>query len=452
MAVTWRCLPGASGRLVRVLGPLRTNPRFRRCFLADQVNAAGTTMATGALAFTVLGVGGGASGIAMVLLATMGAGIVASPLGGVVADRLPRAVVISVVQIVIGLITVVETTLILTGRAAVWNLASLAGANSAAASFAGPARTGLIPSIVAAEQLGEANALSQLARHIVLTVGPAVGGGVVAVAGAGYGVGCNALSFFVSAALMAKVHAPRVTRQPSTVRADLVEGWTTIRTRRWIRACLTGAAVMVPAWHVGYGILGPPYAEARLGGPWAWGFIASSLGCGMALGAGVSLVWRPRRAGWTNCVGMAALALPDPLMAAGAPLPVVMAAVVVAACGLSMSVVAWRTAIQQDVPAEQQGRVSAFADLAEISLTPVGYLLVSPVTDAVGIRLTLLGCGVVVAAASLAPLLSREVRALTLVTTGPPPVEDLAIDPDPDGAAPDLSPPPGAPPVGTASP
>jgi hypothetical protein len=62
-------------------------------------------------------------------------------------------------------------------------------------------------------------------------------------------------------------------------------------------------------------------------GAWAWGFIASSLGADMALGAAVSLIWRPRRAGWTNCLGAAALALPDPLMAAGAPLSVVMAAV-----------------------------------------------------------------------------------------------------------------------------
>ena len=123
-------------------------------------------MATGALAFTVLSTGSGASGIAMVLLANMSAGIVVSPLGGVVADRLPRAVIISVVQVVIGLVTVIETVLIFTGRAAVWNLAALAGATSAAAWFSEPARTGLIRSIVAAEQLNEANALNQLARHL----------------------------------------------------------------------------------------------------------------------------------------------------------------------------------------------------------------------------------------------------------------------------------------------
>jgi MFS family permease len=410
-----------SGHLSRIIGPLRGDPRFLRCFVADQVNAAGTTMATGALAFTVLGTGGGAGGIALVLLAGMTAGIVVSPLGGVVADRLPRAVIIAVVQVAVGLVTVVEAALIFTDRAAVWNLAALAGANAAAASFSGPARTGLVGSIVAPERLHEANALSQLARHLVLAVGPAIGGTVVATAGAGYGVGCNAVSFFVSAALMARIHARRADRRPATMRADLVEGWRAIRCRPWIWSSLIGAAVMIPAWHVGYGILGPPYAAAHLGGAWAWGLIASSLGCGMALGAMVSLVWRPRRAGWTNCLGAAALAVPDPLMAAGAPLPAVMGGVLVAACGLSMAVVAWRTAIQQHIPADQQGRVSAFADVAEISLTPVGYLMVTPVTRALGVRTTLSACGIILVAANLAPLLNGDVRRLTLLTEAPRP-------------------------------
>jgi MFS family permease len=93
------------GRLARATALLRGDPRFLRCFLADQVNAAGTTMATGALAFIVLAAGGGAPGIAMVLLANMTAGIVVSPLGGVIADRLPRVAITSIVQVIIGLIT-----------------------------------------------------------------------------------------------------------------------------------------------------------------------------------------------------------------------------------------------------------------------------------------------------------------------------------------------------------
>ncbi|GAA4638972.1 hypothetical protein GCM10023196_098750 [Actinoallomurus vinaceus] len=209
-------------------------------------------MEVGALAFVVLGTGAGAPGIAMVLLANMVAGIVISPLGGVVADRLPRARIIAVVEVVIGLITVTETVLIATGRAAVWNLAALAAANSAAASFSEPARVGLIPAIAPAEQLQEANALVQLSRHVIRTVGPAIGGTIVATAGPAYGVGLNAVSFFASAALIATIHAPRAARRSSSLRADLVEGWSAVRSRPWIWASLIGAAVMVSGWHVGY--------------------------------------------------------------------------------------------------------------------------------------------------------------------------------------------------------
>ncbi|GLY78015.1 MFS transporter [Actinoallomurus iriomotensis] len=411
-----------AAHLRRITGPLRDNRRFRRYFIANQVNAAGTTMEVGALAFTVLASGGGPSGIAMVLMANMVTGILVSPLAGVAADRLPRAAIIAVVQVIIGLVTVTECVVIFAGRAQVWNLAALAATNSAAASFSSPAQTGLMSVIVPKDQLGEANALAQLSRHTIVTIGPAIGGTIVATAGAGYGVGLNATSFFASALLIAGIRAPRVPRQVAGIRADLIEGWRAVRTRSWIWTCLTGTAVMVPAWHIGYGILGPPWAKAHFGGAWAWGLIASSLGCGMAAGAAVSLLWRPRRAGWVNCLGAAALAIPDPLMAAGAPLPVVMAAVVVAAAGLSVSTVVWQTAVQQLVPVDQQGRVSAFVSIGEISLAPAGYLLVAPATGAIGVRGTLLGCGLVLAVANLAPLCSRDVRALTLLDT--PPRED----------------------------
>ncbi|WP_329243063.1 MFS transporter [Actinoallomurus sp. NBC_01490] len=411
-----------AAHLRRITGPLRDNRRFRRYFIANQVNAAGTTMEVGALAFTVLASGGGPSGIAMVLMANMVTGILLSPLAGVVADRLPRAAIIAVVQAIIGLVTVTECVVIFAGRAQVWNLAALAAANSAAASFCSPAQSGLMSVIVPKDQLGEANALTQLSRHTIVTIGPAIGGTIVATAGAGYGVGLNAISFFASALLIAGIPAPRIPRQAASIRTDLIEGWRAVRTRSWIWTCLIGTAVMVPAWHIGYGILGPPWAKAHFGGAWAWGLIASSLGCGMATGAAVSLLWRPRRAGWVNCLGAAALAIPDPLMAAGAPLPVVMAAVVVAAAGLSISTVVWQTAVQQLVPVDQQGRVSAFVSIGEISLAPAGYLLVAPATGAIGVRGTLIGCGLVLAVANLAPLCSRDVRALTLLDA--PPRED----------------------------
>src|SRR5262249_17517241 len=135
-------------QLRRITGPLRDSPRFRRYFIANQVNAAGTTMEVGALAFTVLASGGRPTRHAMRLMANMGTRILVRPLGGVVADRLPRAAIIAAVQVIIGLITITECVVIFAGQAQVWNLAALAAANSAAASFSSPARTGLMSLIV----------------------------------------------------------------------------------------------------------------------------------------------------------------------------------------------------------------------------------------------------------------------------------------------------------------
>ncbi|WP_433177455.1 hypothetical protein [Actinoallomurus sp. CA-150999] len=127
-----------------------------------------------------------------------------------------------------------------------------------------------------------------------------------------------------------------------------------------------------------------------------------------------------------TALGCAALALPDLLMAAGAPLPVVMGAVAVAAGGLSVASIAWQTAIQRHIPAAQRGRVAAWAGIAEISLAPVGYLLVAPVTGATGVRATLVGCGILLAIANLAPLLSRDVRRLTLHPPGSQKTEEIS--------------------------
>lgn len=54
-------------------------------------------------------------------------------------------------------------------------------------------------------------------------------------------------------------------------------------------------------------------------------------------------------------------------MPAGAPLLVAMGAVAVAVGGLSIASIAWRTAIQQHIPTAQQGRVAAYAGIAEFA-------------------------------------------------------------------------------------
>ncbi|RJL35690.1 hypothetical protein [Bailinhaonella thermotolerans] len=111
------------------------------------------------------------------------------------------------------------------------------------------------------------------------------------------------------------------------------------------------------------------------------------------------------------------MALPGLAMAAGAPLPVIAAAVVPAAAGLAVAAVTWRSLVQRHIPESQQGRVAAWVNLGEIALAPLAYLLVGPAVAALGLRGTLLVCGLGILAAATAPLAHPDVRKLTLRTS-----------------------------------
>jgi hypothetical protein len=74
--------------------------------------------------------------------------------------------------------------------------------------------------------------------------------------------------------------------------------------------------------------------------------------------------------------------------------------------------IAWATAKQRHVPAPLLGRVSSLDWLISIGLMPISYALTGPVSAAIGVRMTLIGAGVLGAAVTFAPLLSSRVRRL----------------------------------------
>src|SRR5262245_55056960 len=100
---------GVLGQAAEATAPLRGNPRYRRYFLAGLTSSAGTAMATGAVAAAVLQSGGGAPGIAMVFQGQMTATLVMLPIGGTLADRLPRVPLIVTVEMLIGTLVAVQT-------------------------------------------------------------------------------------------------------------------------------------------------------------------------------------------------------------------------------------------------------------------------------------------------------------------------------------------------------
>ncbi|MQY07646.1 MFS transporter [Actinomadura macrotermitis] len=170
----------------------------------------------------------------------------------------------------------------------------------------------------------------------------------------------------------------------------------------------------MPLWQVAFFVTGPLHARDHFGGAAAWGLVTAAFGAGMATGAAISLLAQPPRAAQIAAVGSAALALPPLAMAAGLPLPVVMAATALAATGLAMAQIAMRAAMQHHIPHSVQGRVAVYSDAALVLLAPPLYLAVGPLMHAAGPAALQTGCAAVIAVASLAPLASPTVRRLAL--------------------------------------
>src|SRR5262245_18483610 len=159
-----------------------------------------------ALAFTVLEVGGSPSEVGLVLAARTLSLAACVLVGGVVADRISRRAVMVGADLVRLGSQRATAALLIGGAADVWSIALLAAVGGAATGFFSPASTGLLPAIVSADELQEANALRATAMSTGEILGPLLAGVQVAAAGAGWAFAVDAATFAASALLLAWLH------------------------------------------------------------------------------------------------------------------------------------------------------------------------------------------------------------------------------------------------------
>ncbi|MDX2813921.1 MFS transporter [Streptomyces sp. PA03-5A] len=396
-----------------------SGPLFRRHFAARVLSWTGTAVSPIALAFAVLGIGGGVGGLGVVLAADMAARAALLLVGGAVADRWPRSTVLVAANVVAAVGQGCAAALVWSGTAQVWHLAVSAALGGVAGAFIGPASSGVLRAVVPPEQLRQANALLRLAQNSVKVAGPALGGIVVAAAGPQWAIAWDAATYLAAGLLSTRLRTPRLPdarRRTGGLRPG--EGWREIAARPWLRLLLVQGTVVVPVWLVSFQTLGPAYAEEHLGGAAAWGLAMTGFTAGILVGAAVALWWHVRRVGRLLCAGTALMALPMLTMAAGTGLPAVGAGYFLAGAGEALVSTVWTLLLQRRVPDEAFGRVIAFSTLLQLAPVPLASLTAAPMAHAFGVRPALACCGLVTLGAAVVPLVRRRVRVLCLPASG----------------------------------
>ena len=149
-----------------------------------------------------------------------------------------------------------------------------------------------------------------------------------------------------------------------------------VRSRTWLWATVLFFTLFVGFVYAPWQVLAPQISRTSLGGAGAWAAINAALGLGSIGGALLGLRWRPRHplraALLLFLVGGPAMYA---LVAAHAPLPVILAVAVIDGSSGTVFNTLWYTAIQREISPDEQSRVISWDYLGTLAIQPLGLAL-----------------------------------------------------------------------------
>jgi MFS family permease len=391
-----------------------TEPGFRLYWLGTVLSNVGTRGTVAANLWQVLLLTNSTADVGLVGLSEAVALLLLAPLGGAIADRVDRRVLLQITQSTSMVSSLMLTVLTFTGRIEAWHIYVAVVVVSAAQTFEGPARLALIPALVRRERVVDAFALINPTRELAILLGPPLAGLLIAVSGnAGYVYAFDAVTYAVLVVLLLFVRiAPLAGHQRSeSVWASIAEGFGYVRRRRliWQLMSLDFSATFFGAYRV---VLPTIARDILRVGPQGYGVLGAAPAAGAILGSAV--VFRLRgfeHKGWLVLGATATYAGGCILLAQSTAF--VLALLAAALIGVSDAVAATlrQVLVQTDTPDSLRGRVSSAYQMVSRGGPSLGSAQMGVLAGSLGAPLGLtLGASVTLLYAALLALRGRTIR------------------------------------------
>jgi hypothetical protein len=390
-------------------------PGFRRLFFAVAASELGDAFHYIALMWFAL-VTGGPFGVIAVRLADSVPAILFGFHGGLVADRMDPKRILILADLVRGAVLLPIALLGLSNRLPLWGLVVAAFVLEASTSYFAPAYGVLLPAVSGRENVQSANGLVRATANAVSIGGWGIAAVLLAVLPMSAFFAVNAASFFVSAALIASLEAPRrpAASRPARPGDELREGFRAVRQLPGLAVGVVGLAVGVTiatgSWIGGV----PDLVRTRLGlGASGFSIVMIGYALGSVTGGLLLARWPVRNKtsasllAWTlGLPAFVTLALAHSLAAA-------VGGGFAAGVAQTSAVILLNSAAQETIGDSVLGRVMGLISLVHRGAHATALLLVSPlyamfpperVFVAAGLGLAALGLG----GATLARLSARQ--------------------------------------------
>lgn len=318
------------------------------------------------------------------------------PIAGVLADRWNRKQILVVANLL--------------SAAVVGGLAALMAGNDDASTlaifvtifllnllstFVGPASAAVMPGVVGRDLLATAGGMTATAGQLAYLAGSALGGTLVAAAGAVWAVVVNGVSFLLAALAIALARLPNQNRPSAPATAphgwwrsifgEARDGWRVMMDSPTIRAVVLLAMVVNGASFIGP--LYPALVRERLdGGAAAYGVLeAAGIAGGVIGGTLTGLLERRFGAGRLMAIGWGVVGCTILGVAASPWLPLTFALEVIAGFALTASNVALFALTQSLIPDDFRGRVIGLSRSLAVVTIPISALLGGWLADIVGV-------------------------------------------------------------------
>lgn len=392
--------------------------RVRRLTLAQLTSATGDGMVIAALPFAILAAGGSDAQFSVALAVQVLVMAMLFLPAGVVGDRFNRRNVVVASDLLRFAARGAIAVLLVLGDATFWQLLVAQAAHGAGTALFSTTMDGFVPEVFDGEKrLQKLNALRVLALSLGMALGPAIGGVVYATIGAESAFALDAITFLVSASLIYRLPTPFTdgVPEPTTLRAlagDVAEGWRAFREIRWYWRVASEFAVLNTLVFAPYFVIGPHVAEESLGGSGAWAAILVALGIGELFGALVVMAWEPQRPLLAATRLVAIWVLPLLLLAALAPVGLLVAGAVLAGISLAVFSAIWEATKQTHTPSRLRARLGSFDHLGSLGLVPFGYMLGGVMLGVVGAEVALIAGAAILAVATLSVANDPSIRGL----------------------------------------
>lgn len=289
-------VPGGVG-IPSLWRPLRT-PLFRNLLIADVMSDIGTFMQTVGASWLMVSLGAGPIYVALTQTASALPFFVFALPAGVIGDLVDRRRLILYTEFwMVGVATVLTVVTVL-HLISPWVLLVLTFALSAGDAIETPTWRAILPELVKKEDLVAASALNGIEFNFARAVGPALAGGIIAVAGVGLAFALNVVSFAGVIALVLRWKRParRRTTPPETLAGATVAALRYVRFSPSIRTLMLRSGITMFFASALLALL-PSIAKDISGGPTGYGVLLGCFGAGAVLGA---LTLQPARTRWSE--------------------------------------------------------------------------------------------------------------------------------------------------------